>query len=1026
MKKWTNKLSRIVLVFSLLFATLAAILPASEVKAVTRELHWVGGTAAWDGTAGTKWSLTEGGASGEAIPDSDDNVYFDAGSGVVTVTFNSANNDCLDLICTGYAGAFAGTSNVDIYGSMTLAATITSNFTPAVTFKSTAAGKTVTTAGKTFNNSVIFNGVGGGWTLQDALYFGTVGAGSLILQNGTLDTNGQTVTAQAFVQQTAGTLTLGASSIVLGSYWRLTTPAGFTLNAGTSHITVGDTVNESQEDFVAGGKTYHDVTLYQGASVTVGIDGAGTFNDLEILGINEAGAYVDFSADQVIGGTLTMTGLNDSNKRLRVRSSALGTTRQLTAAAVSITNCNIQDISGVGAASWDISAGDNADAGGNYHITFTVPQNNHWVGTSGSWSDVTHWASTTGGVAGSGRVPLLNDTAIFDIPSIITPVATVTMDITEICSINALAVANTPTFTSTVGTLECYGSLYLGTVVWNPAIDFNSRLSANEISSMSTMVGAVGIDSFNQITKFTNDVVMASTLTLTSGVLDLNDQDITAASFVSTSASARYLYLGNGAFLLNGTGVITKWNVAAAGLTVFGENSTIYFSNSGVSTQTFASAGLTYNNFVIMGAGNYATSFTGNPTFGDVYVDRSVAAKTISGAVTIAMDNLFLPVSGALQVTITNTDFIQTIGTVAGSYMTISGSTAAGGATFLAGIAPPSVDGGGNVGWSFTDVIAPTVSTAAATALTLTGATLNGAVTNMGSYSGSTIYAYFEYGIDPTYSNTTTEQPVTAIGTFDDPVTGLSSDTLYYYRAAVRYSGTSYVYGAQLTFTTLGAPLVTTIAASDITAVSAALQGLLDTGLTASVYVRFDYGYDTSFGLTTPWQTFNTDTAFNAFVYNLQPSTTYHYRAVGLYGAAVYVYGGNLTFITTDGSGTDADQSANRDRDVLPEAETSDWFLDPDIGGTLLTNPFRPLVTMVSDNTTLDEIQVWRFYALAIILFFTVLTAKSLPHHLLITGIVAGALIWGFVALTIFPGWALLFAIGGVIGGLVAERTGQL
>ena len=40
--------------------------------------YWVGGTAAWDGTAGTKWALTSGGAGGQAIPTSADDVFFDA------------------------------------------------------------------------------------------------------------------------------------------------------------------------------------------------------------------------------------------------------------------------------------------------------------------------------------------------------------------------------------------------------------------------------------------------------------------------------------------------------------------------------------------------------------------------------------------------------------------------------------------------------------------------------------------------------------------------------------------------------------------------------------------------------------------------------------------------------------------------------------------------------------------------------------------------------------------------------------
>jgi hypothetical protein len=36
---------------------------------------WVGGTASWDGTAGTKWALTSGGAGGQAVPTSADDVY---------------------------------------------------------------------------------------------------------------------------------------------------------------------------------------------------------------------------------------------------------------------------------------------------------------------------------------------------------------------------------------------------------------------------------------------------------------------------------------------------------------------------------------------------------------------------------------------------------------------------------------------------------------------------------------------------------------------------------------------------------------------------------------------------------------------------------------------------------------------------------------------------------------------------------------------------------------------------------------
>ena len=69
--------------------------------------YWVGGTAAWDGTAGTKWALTSGGAGGQAVPTSADDVFFDAASGAVTVTVGATGN-CNTLTFTGFTGTFTG------------------------------------------------------------------------------------------------------------------------------------------------------------------------------------------------------------------------------------------------------------------------------------------------------------------------------------------------------------------------------------------------------------------------------------------------------------------------------------------------------------------------------------------------------------------------------------------------------------------------------------------------------------------------------------------------------------------------------------------------------------------------------------------------------------------------------------------------------------------------------------------------------------------------------------------------------
>lgn len=78
--------------------------------------YWVGGTATWDSTAGTKWSDTSGGAGGASLPTAADDVFFDANSGAVTVTpgSNTGHSTCRDLNFTGFTGSLVGSSTTYI------------------------------------------------------------------------------------------------------------------------------------------------------------------------------------------------------------------------------------------------------------------------------------------------------------------------------------------------------------------------------------------------------------------------------------------------------------------------------------------------------------------------------------------------------------------------------------------------------------------------------------------------------------------------------------------------------------------------------------------------------------------------------------------------------------------------------------------------------------------------------------------------------------------------------------------------
>src|SRR4051812_837130 len=96
--------------------------------------YWVGGSASWDATAGTKWSTTSGGAGGAAVPTSSDDVFLDANSGNVTVTLTAGGRPCRNFDCTGFTGTLAaGTNSLTTSGTVyKLNSTMTVTGTPGI------------------------------------------------------------------------------------------------------------------------------------------------------------------------------------------------------------------------------------------------------------------------------------------------------------------------------------------------------------------------------------------------------------------------------------------------------------------------------------------------------------------------------------------------------------------------------------------------------------------------------------------------------------------------------------------------------------------------------------------------------------------------------------------------------------------------------------------------------------------------------------------------------------------------------
>jgi uncharacterized delta-60 repeat protein len=97
--------------------------------------------------------------------------------------------------------------------------------------------------------------------------------------------------------------------------------------------------------------------------------------------------------------------------------------------------------------------------------------------------------------------------------------------------------------------------------------------------------------------------------------------------------------------------------------------------------------------------------------------------------------------------------------------------------------------------------LTPTLTTAAATGLTTTTATLNGTVNPNGVITS----AWFEYGLTTSYGSSTSSQDIgygTSAVARAENLTSLTPGTLYHYRL-VAQNGMTTVYGANQTFTTL-------------------------------------------------------------------------------------------------------------------------------------------------------------------------------------------------------------------------------
>ncbi|MBA7582463.1 hypothetical protein ES708_24391 [subsurface metagenome] len=223
--------------------------------------------------------------------------------------------------------------------------------------------------------------------------------------------------------------------------------------------------------------------------------------------------------------------------------------------------------------------------------------------------------------------------------------------------------------------------------------------------------------------------------------------------------------------------------------------------------------------------------------------------------------------------------------------------------------------------WGDLIVTAPTVTTQAVSSIGTTTATGNGNITDLGYENCSKRGICWNTSPNPTIANDKSEETDSfGTGAFSRPMTGLTPGQHYYVRAYA-YNSAGYGYGAQVEFTTLELPTVTTQAVSDIAATTATGHGnIVDAGVpncdkrgvcwntTGNPTVADDKSEEADgFGAG----------AFSRPMTGLTPEQHYYVKAYA-YNSAGYGYGGQVEFdtlpltqkeVSDTGSGADATPS---------------------------------------------------------------------------------------------------------------------
>lgn len=608
----------------------------------------------WTGTGGFRISavsstlnVTIGTTTPPSNPANAPNLSF-IGTGTVSPVLTGSYFNRLDFGTTAFT---IPSTTVNINSDITLSTggTFTSLAVNMVGTGSTIG--TINTNGKSITSLMVGNGTSTGTVRLNSAVTTPGTTGQVILQSGTLDLNGFTVTTSAFNSNYSNTrsISFGSSNIVLShptaasTVLSMATPTGFSCSGTGGFVTDASITRTltclTNSTAVAG---LPNLTFTGSGSAVITFTTGNSFNNIDwgtvaitlpatVINVNNltslsAGStYTNVTFAMVSGSTINTSGktiaaLTINNSGTTTLGAAITASGALTLTSGTLNlggfNLTAGTFVGTGALTRSISFGSNnivlntATAAATV-ISLADATNFSWTGTGGFVTDAAVTRTFTCGTTGGTSTNALN--------------LTLTGSGTAVQTFTTGGWWNRLDFGSVSFTIPTT-TLNLNTFVANAGVTYTG-LTVNIVKTVTVDFGGKSIAAFTvnvpggtvTLGSLVPFAAATATTTLTAGTLDLGGFDLTTGVFASTNTNTRAIAFGSNNILLSTT-TAAATNLSMANATGFSWTGTGGFRADASITRTFTfgtTGGSSINapNFTFTGSGSQVGTITSGSWF---------------------------------------------------------------------------------------------------------------------------------------------------------------------------------------------------------------------------------------------------------------------------------------------------------------------------------------------------------------------------------------------------------------------------